>query len=864
MAYAALVSLEHLLNSFEIPLIPSCQEIIQLAYQDVKSLQQLFRSLEVDADRKRLKAMEREIREATFRLEDVLESSRLLLQSENPDGLANMVIEEIYFFNESVNRSLEEHYDKVDQFLSEEDGSSTTADDFDGNESKMVGLEDEVSGIKNLLINGLSSDREVVAIEGMAGIGKTALARRVYEHPSILSAFDCRLWVSIGTKCQLKDIMLDILAKLNLDNVDGMHETELSEYVRRSLQDKKYLVVLDDIWSKEACYKLDELFPNNGNGSWILLTTRIRDVASYEHHNYRVKKRFLTEKDSWNLLHVKVFGEDDPCPPQLEEAGKKIAKKCEGLPLAIIAVAKHLSKADKTSECWNLADEEIAAIFSADDVLSKRLMLSYMHLPQHLKACFLYLGVFPLGYRIVVSKLIQMWCAEEFLERHKWDNKEDTAMECLLGLVHRNVVLISALSSSRKIKTCKVHSVFWQLCAKEANEDEFFSIMKSNANQPIERQRRLCIHNNVLFGIKDVRKLMASVSSARSLLCTGPHHEYPVPKCLSFSLLRVLDAATIRFYEFPVQVVELILLRYLSFTYNGKLPASISKLQNLEYLIVQQYLSILSFDARRSYLPMEIWDMKKLRHLQVIGSDLPDPTSDSGPLYYLSTLVGISARSCTEKVFEKIPKLKRLVIQMELALDVPTKPLCCFEHLRYQLQLKSLKCVIVNPKVVVTQPLPISIVQLRHLRKVTLSGLGLPWDYMSSFGTLLRLEVLKLRCNACRGPVWKADEVGFQQLQYLLLEDVDLENWHAGRHSFPMLEHLSIQHCYKLKEIPLEFGKIAQFGAPTLKTIELVDCGESLVASAKQIVNEQVKLGNDHEFLQVHVKSSADDKKLKL
>ncbi|KAL0364537.1 UNVERIFIED_CONTAM: hypothetical protein Sangu_0551300 [Sesamum angustifolium] len=57
--------------------------------------------------------------------------------------------------------------------------------------------------------------------------------------------------------------------------------------------------------------------------------------------------RFLTEKDSWDLLCEKVFGEEHSCPPQLEEAGKKIAKKCKGLPLAIIAIAKHLSKAEK-------------------------------------------------------------------------------------------------------------------------------------------------------------------------------------------------------------------------------------------------------------------------------------------------------------------------------------------------------------------------------------------------------------------------------------------------------------------------------------------------------------------------------------
>ncbi|KAL0335824.1 UNVERIFIED_CONTAM: putative late blight resistance proteinR1A-4 [Sesamum radiatum] len=788
-----------------------------------------------------------------------------LSQSEIPDGevlLADKVKEEIEFFTGSVKKTLEEHYDRVDQLPLEEDGTSGTGDDFDGNDqSKMVGLDVEVSGINNLLINRLSSELKVVAIEGMAGIGKTTLARQVYEHPSISSTFDCCLWVSIGTKPQIKDIMLDILAQMNLDSIDEIHETELSGYVWRSLRDRKYLIVLDDVWGPEICYELELLFPNNSNGSRILLTTRMHNVACYDALNHCIRKRFLNKEESRRLLHGKVFFDEDSCPPQLEEAGKQIAEKCEGLPLAIVAVAKHLSKADKTLEYWKVAEDEISAIFSADVVMSKKLMLSYKHLPQHLKACFLYLGVFPLGYRIPVSKLIKMWCAEGFLERHKWNILEDTALECLSALVHRNVVMISAFSSRRKIKTCKVHSVFWHLCTKQADEDKFFHIMmNSNANQRPERQRRLCIHNNVLFGIKDVRKSMASVSNARSLLCTGPHHEYPVPKCLSFSLLKVLDAATFRFYEFPIEVVGLIFLRYLAFTYNGKLPASISKLRNLEYLIVQQYLSILSFEACRSYLPMEIWEMGKLRHLQVMGSDLPDPSSDSVLFYHLSTLIGISARSCTKKVLEKIPKLKRLGIQVELALDVPTKPLCCFDHLGYKLE--SLKCVIANPKVVVAQRLPVSIFELRYLRKVTLAGLGLPWHDMRSFGKLPLLEVLKLRCNACRGPVWRTDEVQFRELRYLLLEDVDVENWHADCYSFPMLEYLSIRHCYKLQKIPLEFGKMVGFGTTrTLKKVELVDCGESVVASAKQIVEERVKLGN--ESLQVYVKSSADDRKLK-
>ncbi|KAL0300074.1 UNVERIFIED_CONTAM: putative late blight resistance proteinR1B-12 [Sesamum calycinum] len=241
------------------------------------------------------------------------------------------------------------------------------------------------------------------------------------------------------------------------------------------------------------------------------------------------------------------------------------------------------------------------------------------------------MGVFPHDSDIAASKLIKLWCVEGFVEL-LWDNpsfNELNAMAYLKNLVSANVVKVRQQSSSGGIKTCNIYPFFWHICMREAGEQKFFHVIDSNGNQGIESQRRHCIHNNVLFGIKDVRKSMTSISNVRSILCTGPHHQYPIPICLDFSLLRVLDALTIRFYGFPSEVVKLVQLRYLAITYNGKLPVSISKLYNLEYLIVRQYLSVLSSGARRPYLPKEIWDMQGLRHLQVMGSDLPDPSYDS-------------------------------------------------------------------------------------------------------------------------------------------------------------------------------------------------------------------------------------------
>ncbi|XP_020547261.1 putative late blight resistance protein homolog R1A-10 isoform X2 [Sesamum indicum] len=782
---------------------------IQVAYKEVKSLHELF-SLEEGDNIRVPAALEREIREAAWRLEDVLESLQVsnqyfLPQSQHLHGAERSYLEEeINLFTQKIEEQLNNTSAQP-----EEDESAVVSSgivQFSEKKAKMVGLDDELRNVKKAIIHhkGPSEDskRKIVSIVGMAGIG--------------------------GDK-------------------------ELAKFAYTSLERKRYLIVVDDIWNTQVWDELEMYFPNNNNGSSVLMTTRLHEVAKYASSDAIIEKNFLTEEESWLLLRRKVFGEEHLCPHQLEDAGKKIAKKCEGLPLAINALAKHLSKAERKPEYWDrVAEKESSAIIGADEDATKALYLSYKHLPHHLKACFLYMGVFPLDFEIHTSKIINLWCAEGFLERNSHKSLENIARECLRSLIFKSVVLLREPSSSGTIKTCKVHSVFWHLCTREAEKDKFFHIMNSNANKIIGSQRRLCIHNNTLFGIKDVRNSMASVSNARSLLCTGPHHEYPVPKCMGFSLLRVLDALTVRFYEFPIEVVKLIKLRYLAFTYNGKLPASISNLRYLQYLIVRQCLRILSSEARQSYLPMEIWDMKELRHLQVMGRDLPDPTSNDAFLLNLSTLLGVSAHSCTYKVFERIPNLIKLGVQMELAPDVD-EPLCCFELLASLHKLESLKWSVVNPNLQLLVPAASVPIFPPGLKKLTLSGLGFPWEYMSTIARLENLEVLKLQCYAFQGQVWNTKLSIFSKLRFLLIEDTDLEDWYV-KSWFPSLERLILRHCYKLKEISKEIGDIV-----CLEMIELDDCNPSLVASTKHWADKIPA----RRKLQVCVKSSENDKKRK-
>ncbi|KAL0385106.1 UNVERIFIED_CONTAM: hypothetical protein Sradi_2904900 [Sesamum radiatum] len=354
---------------------------------------------------------------------------------------------------------------------------------------------------------------------------------------------------------------------------------------------------------------------------------------------------------------------------------------------------------------------------------------------------------------------------------------------------------------------------------------------------------------------------MASVANMRSLLCSGPHHPYPVPICLGcFSFLRVLDALTIRFYGFPIEVIKLVKLRYLAFTYNGELPASISKLQNLQYLIVHQYLSIISSGAHRWYLPMEIWNMQELRHLEVMGSDLPEPSYDTDYLWNLLTLYGISTRSCTKEVLERIPMLMKLGIQIRLAVDdVVVEPLCCFGCLAYLTLVQTLKCCIVNPKGrvhAVISAAPRVPIFPSNITKLSLSGFGFPWEQMSTIAHLPELEVLKLRCNAFQGQDWTTYEGEFPQLRFLLLEDIDLRYWTAHHpHTFPLLSRLFIRHCYKLERIPPKYGDKEHL------RIDLIDCNPGLVAFAKEEILKKDELENESRLIVINIESSADGRR---
>ncbi|KAL3849239.1 hypothetical protein ACJIZ3_011121 [Penstemon smallii] len=547
MAYAVLASLytttDQMLNPDPYS-IPCKRETIESLHNNVAILLSFLENTPPHIYQT-IKSLETKIRDVAYEAEDILESHiakhfRSISGSDETDinMLSEETLEEVMKGFESLLEDVKEIQGtgNLDGLLEQQMTSSlSAAGSLSTGKSKFVLLdEDFMTRIKEQLASE-ESRLKVLPIVGMGGIGKTTLAKALLDDPFCVGHFDVRAWVTISQQYRIQDVVQNLLKDIKVRNTktDIGEDLHADVGLHKILFNRRYLIVLDDVWETKAWDELQKLFPNCNNGSRIMVTTRQSEVATYaakSHHGMKL----LNDEMSWVLLRQELFPQQgNNCPSELVEIGKEIAKKCRGLPLAISVIGGLLYKEKMTRELWkHVADNIKSVLTEEDDQCLEILSLSYNYLPHHLKPCILYMGIYEEDYNIPVTQLLQFWVAEGFLKPTSSRNMEEVAAENLKDLIERNLILIEKVNYKGKPKSCKIHDLIRDLCIREARKEKFLYVCDKNMDfnpEEANGNRRLSILHDY---IKGDLNMMQSMPGNRSFICFGhlPSYIWSMPQ----------------------------------------------------------------------------------------------------------------------------------------------------------------------------------------------------------------------------------------------------------------------------------------------------------------------------------------------
>ncbi|CAI9096113.1 OLC1v1032190C1 [Oldenlandia corymbosa var. corymbosa] len=698
------------------------------------------------------------------------------------------------------------------------------------NEDIVVSLDEDTSKIIDQLSRP-PSRLSIVTITGMGGIGKSTLAKKVFHHPAIVHHFHSTAWIStVSSIDQVLFHLLQINAPSRRFQALTIEDKGLLLY--RSLKGRRYLIVVDGLWNFEVWDAAQRYLPDDNVGSRILITTRVMEFIPSNSipTNPPHCMEPLDKHQSWELLEKLVFGQES-CPEELKAVGKEIAERCGGLPLAIVVIAGILDGIPRSFFSWLSIRIAVTSAVSADakqclDILA----LSYTLLPDYLRACFLYMGVFPANHQIEVEKLLNLWVANGFLNSN---SSKLEAEKYLNGLIDRNLVQAGKRSFNGKLKTCFIHDLVRRLCLRQAEKENFMQVVESNAiANDLEKQKHL------VFNLEDLDdfQLLPPLPNLHSFIWPNLGSDFTPGMILlqlsAFKRLRVLDMYFVPFDSFPSALLNLVSLRYLALNVTYELDASISQLLKLQTLLVYGPWVSGKGDGTPPTLYLEFWKMPWLRNVYVkVPSYLTYPyplrpllDGVQGPSN-LQSLSKIAFSSCTKEVFLLMANLKKLGVsetEEDFKNDELTK---CFQNLSLLTELETLNCSLYKgnreARILDWNALPIS------LKKLTLDGSHLSWDEMTSLALLPRLESLKLKNYAFQGSNWVVtEEEVFGSLKHLLIDNTDLANWEVETtDNFPRLQRLVLRSCEFLEMIPC--GELS-----VLEEIELHHCSESAKNSA--------------------------------
>ncbi|CAH8256436.1 unnamed protein product [Arabidopsis lyrata] len=671
----------------------------------------------------------------------------------------------------------------------------------------------------------------------MGSIGKTTLARQVFNHEIVKNHFDGVAWVCISQQFTRKYVWHTILQKLSAQHDEyrdsNMTEDELQDKLFRQLEISNSLIVLDDIWKEEDWDIIKPVFPSK-TGWKVLLTSRNERVALHADPTCAAfKPKCLTIENSWILFRRIAFPIKDDTTKfkvnaEMEEMGKQMIKHCGGLPLAV-KVLGGLLAAQCTFHEWKRINENIRAhivggtTFNDINISSVYhvLNLSFEELPVYLKHCFLYLAHFPEDYAIDVGNLSYYWGGEGIQRPRYYDGAtiREVADEYVKELVKRNMVIANIDARTARFETCHLHDMMREVCLLKAEEENFVHIVDKRLptkSQSPCKSRRIAVHQ-----LDETYHPKGEMNpKLRSLLFFSLVEGWMSSDLLftRLQLLRALDLSRTQFEggNLPSSIGKLIHLRYLSL-YQAHVTHLPSSMWNLKQLL---YLN-LCVDARSPiYMPNFLKEMRELTYLSFPFLIHDKVKMELGNLVNLETLENFSTEHVRVRDLQSMTRLRALSICIRGGCSVKTlssslRDLRHLENLTIydfhvlaptkdeegfvldSVHLQHLNLTLYMPRLPDEQYFP------SHLTTISLCECRLVEDPMPILEKLLNLYDVSLFSQSFCGRRMVCSGGGFPRLQNLMICGIEeWEEWIVEESSMPLLHFLFISCCPKFKELP--------------------------------------------------------------
>ncbi|KAJ0850931.1 putative P-loop containing nucleoside triphosphate hydrolase, leucine-rich repeat domain superfamily [Helianthus annuus] len=580
----------------------------------------------------------------------------------------------------------------------------------------------------------------IVPIVGMGGVGKTTLARLVYDEPKVTEHFKLKAWVCVSDEFDSFGISKVIFQSVTGKTTEFKDLNLLQVALRDHIKEKRLLLVLDDVWS-ESCQDWDTLvgpFYACAPGSKIIMTTRKDQLLKKLGYGNLSRLRTLSHDDALSLLALHALGVSNfDSHLSLKPHGVGIVKKCDGLPLALKAVGRLLSTRIDEEGYWKkVLDSEIWRL-SVEGETVPALILSYHDLSAHLKQLFAYCSLFPKDCLFDKENVVRLWMAEGFLQQ---STPSDSNKECLGHEYFDELLSRSFFQHAPNNESLFVMHDLMNDLAKSVAGEFFLRLENINMEEALEKYRHMSF---VCEGYVAYKKFEA-FKRAKSL------RTFMAVSARVGSMLEWLSIS-----EVPESVGNLRHLRYLNLsrTRITQLPENVSNLYNLEMLILFGCRSL-------AKLTNNFLKLKNLRHLDI---------RDTPNLHQLP--LGIGELKCLQT-------LSKFIIRGESGFEI-TK-LKDLKNLCGEFSIEGLDKVH-------------NAMEARdaNFSQKRLNEFTVVWSAASA-NVMLAKEVL----NELR-----PSNDHLKQLNIVLYGGLEFPNW-VGDPSFQRLKHVSIRNCKKCTSLP--------------------------------------------------------------